>query len=241
MLRAHSIGGDGYTFDRTVVPLQLMTDSHTGLESRAQAKRVATRLHSFRRAELDFTGVKGDGYILKTLDPNTTFSPVESLRMVLSRSILPSGVDDSPLNSVQLPGQALRISYEYAEVIDTLQGLASSDTERVVNSSPLARHLIPHFVRFDLEYTGGSREEDIQPELETMIRNTPPSDPLYSSEVQDIVRGRGATSIRNPIDLIAVTYHPDRRVRLDRSQDSVSTGRLSAFFPDRVKLVRRAR
>ena len=192
-------------------------------------------------AELDFTGVKGDGYILKTLDPNTTFSPAESLRMVLSRSILPSGVDDSPLNSVQLPGQALRISYEYAEVIDTLQGLASSDTERVVNSSPLARHLIPHFVRFNLEYTGGSREEDIQPELETMIRNTPPSDPLYSSEVQDIVRGRGATSIRNPIDLIAVTYHPDRRVRLDRSQDSVSTGRLSAFFPDRVKLVRRAR
>jgi hypothetical protein len=65
VLRAHSIGGDGYTFDRTVVPLQLMTDSHTGLESRAQAKRVATRLHSFRRAELDFTGVPqvGHGFV----------------------------------------------------------------------------------------------------------------------------------------------------------------------------------
>jgi len=65
VLRAHSIGGDGYTFDRTVVPLQLMTDSHTGLESRAQAKRVATRLQSFRRAELDFTGVPqvGHGFV----------------------------------------------------------------------------------------------------------------------------------------------------------------------------------
>ncbi len=42
-----------------------MTDSHTGLESRAQAKRVATRLHSFRRAELDFTGVPqvGHGFV----------------------------------------------------------------------------------------------------------------------------------------------------------------------------------
>jgi anti-sigma regulatory factor (Ser/Thr protein kinase) len=62
VMRAYSLNGDGYTFDRTVVPLQLMTGSGNGLESRAQAKRVATRLHSFRCAELDFTGIQDVGH-----------------------------------------------------------------------------------------------------------------------------------------------------------------------------------
>jgi hypothetical protein len=58
VLRAHSLDGAGYGFDRTVVPLQLMlTGGATGLESRAQAKRVASRLQTFRRAEVDFSGI----------------------------------------------------------------------------------------------------------------------------------------------------------------------------------------
>jgi anti-sigma regulatory factor (Ser/Thr protein kinase) len=62
VLRAHSLDGDGYGFDRTVVPLQLMVGGATGLESRAQAKRVATRLHSFRCAEVDFSGISDVGH-----------------------------------------------------------------------------------------------------------------------------------------------------------------------------------
>lgn len=58
VLRAHSLDGDGYGFDRTVVPLRLLVDVDGGaLESRAQARRVASRLHQFRRAELDFSGI----------------------------------------------------------------------------------------------------------------------------------------------------------------------------------------
>ena len=62
VLRAHSADGQGYGFERTVVPLQLMTGGATGLESRAQAQRVATRLQDFRRAELDFTGIGDVGH-----------------------------------------------------------------------------------------------------------------------------------------------------------------------------------
>ena len=62
VLRAHSLDGAGYSFDKTVVPLQLLTGQGTGLESRAQAKRVANRLHSFRRAEVDFSGIADVGH-----------------------------------------------------------------------------------------------------------------------------------------------------------------------------------
>ena len=62
VLKAHSLDGAGYGFERTVVPLQLMVGATNGLESRAQAKRVATRLQTFRRAEVDFTGISDVGH-----------------------------------------------------------------------------------------------------------------------------------------------------------------------------------
>lgn len=52
----------GYTFDSTVVPLRLLLGENIGLESRAQAKRVASRLPSFRRAEIDFSGIADIGH-----------------------------------------------------------------------------------------------------------------------------------------------------------------------------------
>lgn len=65
VLRAHSLDGDGYGFDRTVVPLRLLADGDSGLASRAQAKRVASRLQCFRRAEIDFSGIQhvGHGFV----------------------------------------------------------------------------------------------------------------------------------------------------------------------------------
>lgn len=63
VLRAHSLDGDGYGFDRTVVPLRLLADGDGGaLDSRALARRVAARLQRFRRAELDFTGIGEIGH-----------------------------------------------------------------------------------------------------------------------------------------------------------------------------------
>jgi anti-sigma regulatory factor (Ser/Thr protein kinase) len=62
VLRAHSADGDSYGFETTQVPLQLITGGATGLESRAQAKRVAARLSAFRRAEVDFSGISDVGH-----------------------------------------------------------------------------------------------------------------------------------------------------------------------------------
>jgi anti-sigma regulatory factor (Ser/Thr protein kinase) len=63
VLRAHSSDGQGYAFDTTLVPLRLITGGpNTGLESRAQAKRVVSRLARFRRAEVDFSGIDDVGH-----------------------------------------------------------------------------------------------------------------------------------------------------------------------------------
>lgn len=62
VLRAHSCDGQGYAFERTVVPLQFLASMGHALDSRAQARRAALRLQQFRRAQLDFAGVEDVGH-----------------------------------------------------------------------------------------------------------------------------------------------------------------------------------
>lgn len=62
VFRECSHDGAGYGFERTVVPLQLVAADGVGLVSRADAKRVASRLSGFRRAEIDFNGVDDIGH-----------------------------------------------------------------------------------------------------------------------------------------------------------------------------------
>lgn len=182
---------------------------------------------------------KSDGYYLTAKDSNLTFSPIEDLTLRFSRSVLDVGVDDDPENATQLTGQSVSISYEYANLIGDVQNYSLSEIERVVNQSPLARHLVPHFVRFDLTYTGGSRESEVLPDVQRYIRDTLPNEALESSDIQKLVHDRGATSIQNPIDLLAVVYNFDRTVTLARSQNALTTGRLAAFIPDNITLTRR--
>lgn len=62
VLREHSLDGQGYRFERTVVPLQLLTAPGTVLDSRAQARRATLRLQQFRHATLDFAGIAEIGH-----------------------------------------------------------------------------------------------------------------------------------------------------------------------------------
>jgi anti-sigma regulatory factor (Ser/Thr protein kinase) len=82
--QAHSADGRGMGFDRTVVPLRLITSDVTGLESRAQARRAGARLSEFCRAEVDFDGVPHVGHafadelfrVLKREQPALELVPV---------------------------------------------------------------------------------------------------------------------------------------------------------------------
>ncbi len=62
VLNTYSLDGSSVGFERTVVPVHLMTSDVVGLDSRAQARRVVSRLHEFKRAEVDFGGVSRIGH-----------------------------------------------------------------------------------------------------------------------------------------------------------------------------------
>jgi anti-sigma regulatory factor (Ser/Thr protein kinase) len=58
---AHAKGADDLSFSRTEVAMRLAHTDGEGLESRAQAKRIAARLESFDTVDLDFDGVPAIG------------------------------------------------------------------------------------------------------------------------------------------------------------------------------------
>lgn len=189
--------------------------------------------------QMTVEGYRSDGYYLTTDDENLSFSDAEAVKLILSRSILEVGVNDDPANATQLSSQNVQLTYERSGLVGDVQNFTLSETERVVCSSPLSRHLTPHFVRFDMVYVGGSDESVVVPEMETYIRKVYPQSALESSDLQKILHSRGADSITNPIDLIAIVHYPDRTVYATRSQDALTTGRLAAFIPDVLNVTKR--
>lgn len=185
------------------------------------------------------TGYKSDGYYLTTDDPNLTFSPVEKPRLHISSSILEIGTSDDPNNATQLSGQNLQVNYERSSLTNSVQNFALAETERVICSSPLARHLKPYFVRFDATYVGGGKESDVSTDMATFIKGLFPSDSFEVSDVEQILSNRGARAIDNPIDLIAVVHEFDRSIVAERSKNKLNTGRLAAFIPDIINLTRK--
>lgn len=106
---AHSAGGLGVGFDRTRVPLRLMTSAVTGLESRAQARRVAARLAEFHCADLDFDGIADVGHaftdelfrVLARTQPALVLAPMNMNARV-------AAMVDSVRGNAAQPGQLTR-------------------------------------------------------------------------------------------------------------------------------------
>lgn len=188
--------------------------------------------------QLSVEAFKSDGYYLTTDDSNLAFSILERPKLVISKSILENGVDDSPTNATQIVGQNIQITYERSQLVADVQTFITAETERVVNESALSRHLIPHFVRYDFSYVGGSKEDLVLQDQQQMINDLFPADALESSDLQKTAIDRGAVSIRNPIDIIAIVHYTDRSIKAVRSQDALTTGRLAAFIPDVLNVKR---
>jgi anti-sigma regulatory factor (Ser/Thr protein kinase) len=62
VMSAYSSDRASMGFDRTSVSLGLIASPRAGLESRAQARRVASRLHQFKHVEVNFDGVADIGH-----------------------------------------------------------------------------------------------------------------------------------------------------------------------------------
>lgn len=209
-----------------------------GFQVQLVSEGTGTQYNLGANLQLEVDGYLSDGYYLTTDDPNLSFSPVERPKLILSTSILAPGVSDSPANATFLGGQNIQVTYERSATVQDTNNFITADTERVICASPLARHLTPYFVRFTLTYFGGSTADLVTSDCDTFIEAIAPNGSLNVSDLEAICANRNATSVMNPIDLIAIIHNIDRSLSAERSQNKLNTGRLAAFFSDVLQISR---
>jgi hypothetical protein len=197
---------------------------------------------------LDVEGHRADGYRLVTESTVTSFSRAEVLHAEISRTILLPGSSDSPEEYVQLSQQNVQVTYDRSQLVDEVQSFCDSEFHRVVVQEILVRHLLPHYVSLAWSYAGGSAEPEMLRAFETALDKIEPNEQLEVTDLTDILRRRGATSVYTPdtssttgrtAPLFIVVYHDDeRRVRGQLVRDFVTTVRTQRYIPDNIQLRR---
>lgn len=185
------------------------------------------------------SGLSADGYTYSVANNRLTFSPFEEVQLNFDRRFLPVGNSDRPDNLSEVSGRNLRVSYETSTPVRLANDLLRSDAERPVCANPIARHFLPSYIFFSVQYSGGLSEEEIGAELEDYINSLGGEQEIEVSDLEAFLTRRGATYIRHPLQLVSVTHDVDRNLVVDRSENklgglnSVSfngTGRIACFF-----------
>lgn len=163
------------------------------------------------RVEPVFGTYESHGYWFDAVDPRYTFSPKEELRLRFTPTIRPSTEADSPAAEIILDGTELRVQYTTAGIVDQVQRVLLSETERILCASPLTRHFLPSYVSLDLSYVGGDAPDIVAEELRTAINSLQPTDALDVSVLEGVLHRRGINRYAHPVRLWALTHDLDRR------------------------------
>ena len=190
-------------------------------------------------AELSVAQHSSDGWTLVADDRNLTFSEYEKLKMRISRRFLQPGQTDTPQTMTLLTSRSLEIEYEKADLVEEIQAYALSELDRTLVASIVVRHLTPHYVYLQIDYTGGSKATVVEQDIEDIIDSMPPGDEkLEASAISDAVKARGATSLTMPITLFGVVWDVDRKVKAVRSQDAIGHNRMATFLVGKLTINR---
>lgn len=191
------------------------------------------------RMEPIFGTYDSDGYRLEVDDPNLVYSSSEVTTLVMSPQVLPTGFNDTVSNKVLLNGTQLRISYDYAPVVDQVQRLLSSEADRILTASPLARHYLPSYVYLDVVISGGNSTSKIAQDLISSIEGLSPTDALDVSQLEKILHQNSVVRYDHPVTALIVTHDLDRRLVGFRSVNKIDedeiafngTNRITFFIP----------
>lgn len=178
------------------------------------------------------TGYYSEGWDVRVLDENLSYSMAEEPWMDISPRVLVAGTTADDTNKQELVGTNLQITYEKDALVEQVHDYIRDRQSRIICQSPLARALFPTFVRTAITYIGGDTESDVRAELAEYVEGVLPDDQLEVSDMTQIVGNTGATKINMPVTVVGIAHGADRRVTVERSQDAISSGRLSALIPD---------
>lgn len=190
--------------------------------------------------KLTVTGEKVLGYTLSTAKSVLTYSTAEETDLVVTPTVPDPEKDDLAKNNFLVPLKTVRVAYERAPTIGSMQAIVLSDAERVVNDDPLARHFLPAVVNLELSYTGVPGKDVIEKELKDFFKLHKPSTNLEVFDIHAALAKKGATLADEPLEVRALVHAKDRQLSVFRSKSILLFGRAVHTIPGDIKVTKAA-
>ena len=182
-----------------------------------------------------------EGYRYEVENTNFTFSPYEDVQVVFSGKFLPNGRDDNQSSRVPVDGQGIQLAYSYSSLVNQIDRFLLSRAERTVCANPIARHFLPSYLSFDIQYVGGDAPSTIAETLAGEIRLLQPQDAIsVAAIIEKVFYRHGVTDWAHDITITTVTHDLNRRLVGNRSIDRLGgtapqyfngSNRTSYFIP----------
>lgn len=182
--------------------------------------------------QMTATGYRAEGWEITTEDEDTSYSMAEVPWLGISPRILVSGSEDDPFERQEIAGRSIQVVYERDPIVEQVHEFVRDPHNRVLCMNPLARSLLPIFVRTYIEYRSGGTEAEVREDIAELIESILPEQMLEVDDIADVVRRTGATKVTHPVTLLGIGHQRNRSIVTERSVDQISSGRLSALIPD---------
>lgn len=161
-----------------------------------------------------------EGYTIKSINKNFSYSTKDVINLVVSPSYIPTGSNEE--GRLLLYGKSIKLGYKTSNKIVEIQNQISSPSNRVLCSNTLVRHYLPAYTCIDANYTGGSSVVVTTADIIEYINNIGSvNKELRVDQLIKILSRRGATAVTQPITLIALVHDLDRNIQAIASQNSL--------------------
>lgn len=176
------------------------------------------------------------GYWLETEDRAHTFSSREKTSMWFDSAFLPSGSAPGYQNLQSPETSFVGITYTNSDIISSIQNFLSSDSNRNLNSDPLARHFLPSYVYITINADRAS--DAARDSIIEYIHSLSPTESLRLSQIEKFLHENSVHGYAHPIHINCVTHDLNRNIILSRSDDLIDdstilhsgTNRLTYFI-----------
>lgn len=174
-----------------------------------------------RGQALQVEGLYTLGYTEETNNTNGSYSTVEDPRINCTSHYLPSTAEDFS-QAIALVGANLRVSYDTASVVGSVQDYVLRSDARVLCSDPLVRNYFPAYPMMLIRYRSEVPVSQIEQALSEFITTLYPNRPLEAYDVMSVMTRLGVEYVDGDLEVAFLKHDEDRGWSVSRSTDFVT-------------------
>ena len=166
----------------------------------------------------EISGHDSLGYELLVENDNYSYSSGEATSIHTSSVVLDS-IATSFNDVYALPGASVIVSYDRAPLVDSVQSYLLGKSTRVVCNNPLARHYLPAYPMFTINYTGGIGANTIKDAVSDYLNTLYPNYPLEVFDLTSVLSRKNVTYVSYPQEAAFLCHDENRKLFLTTSKD----------------------